>query len=74
MSRRPQLANRLQVGAHPIVHLLRIGIAERVAHIEGDLAEERYREIERRPGLLDIQNATQGAGIADGTSKWALLA
>src|SRR5438552_17569704 len=57
MSRRRKLANRLQIGAHPIVHLLRIGIAERVAHIEGDLAEERYREIERRPGLLDIQRA-----------------
>src|SRR5260221_6594150 len=53
--RRRHLANRLQIGAHLMVHLLQIRIAERIAHIGGDLAEERYQAIERRPGLLDIQ-------------------
>src|SRR5438105_2253529 len=55
MSRRRHLANRLQIGAYLIVYLLRIGITERVAHIGGDLAEERYHAIKRRPGLLDTQ-------------------
>jgi len=36
--RRRHLANRLQIGAHLIVHLLWIGMAECVAHIQRDLA------------------------------------
>src|SRR5690242_1860519 len=44
-----------QIGTHLIVHLLRIGIAERVAHLMGDLAEERCHAVECSPRLLRIQ-------------------
>jgi hypothetical protein len=54
LSRR-HLANCLQISADLLVHLLRIGIAQRVAHLSGDLAEERDHPIERRPAFLDIQ-------------------
>lgn len=49
------LANGVDVGTYQIIHLLRVRIAERVAHRPRDPAEERYQPVECPPDLLDIQ-------------------